>query len=586
MNKSILKRVIKYLKSDIISVVITTIFSIIIVGCMIYIPILFGDAIDTIIGENKVNFDKLKTITLVVIILLCVTGIIQWIQSLINNMMAYRISRRLRKETFSKLQVLPLKFIDSHTTGEIVSIIINDVDQFSEGLLLGFNQAFTGLATIIGTIIFMLKINWFLAIIVVFVTPLSLFVAKFIASSTYKMFKVQAEVKGKQTGFIDEMISNLKVIKSYNYEEENLRRFKVINDELEKCSFKATFFSSLTNPCTRFVNSIVYALVALIGALFVINPFISGLMLTVGELTCYLSYANQYTKPFNEISSVLTELQNSFACIARVFNLLDETEEIKDNNDAHVMDNPKGEINLEHIYFSYSSSKKLIQDLNLHVNKGDKIAIVGPTGCGKTTLINLLMRFYETDSGYIYIDNHEIKNITRISLRENYGMVLQDTWIKTASVKENIMLGNKSATFDEVIEACKKAHCHSFITKLPDGYDTIISDDNNLSVGQKQLLCIARIMLNKPSILILDEATSSIDTRTELKIQDAFNQLMKGKTTFIVAHRLSTIKEADIILVMKEGNVIEQGTHEELLKLNSFYSKLYYSQYEEKMDQN
>ena len=581
MNMLVLKRIVKYLKKDIIIFILSLILSIIVVGCTIYIPILFGDAFDTIIGPALVDFEKLKYVTVLVVIILGITGVTQWIQLLLNNKMAYRITRRLRREAFIKIQNLPLKYIDSHPSGEIVSIVINDVDQFSEGLLLGFNQAFTGIATIIGTIIFMIKINWFLAIIVIFVTPLSLFVAKFIASSTYKMFKKQAEAKGRQTGFIDEMISNLKVIKAYNYEEHNLIKFKEINDELAVCSFKATFFSSLTNPCTRFVNSIVYALVALIGALFVINPFISGLVLSVGELTCYLSYANQYTKPFNEISSVITELQNSFACISRVFSLLDEEEIVKDSNNAYYFDEVKGNIKLEHLYFSYNQNQKLIEDLNLNVHEGAKIAIVGPTGCGKTTLINLLMRFYEINSGNIYIDNHEIRDIARTNLRENYGMVLQDTWIKSATVKENIMLGNHDATFEDVIIACKKAHCHSFIKKLPKGYDTIIEDNESLSVGQKQLLCIARIMLNQPSILILDEATSSIDTRTELKIQDAFNKIMEGKTTFIVAHRLSTIKEADIILVMNNGNVIEQGTHQELLNKKGFYYNLYNAQFEQ-----
>lgn len=581
MNMLVLKRIVKYLKKDIITFILSLILSIIVVGCTIYIPILFGDAIDTIIGPALVDFEKLKYITVLVVIILGITGVTQWIQLLLNNKMAYRITRRLRREAFIKIQNLPLKYIDSHPSGEIVSIVINDVDQFSEGLLLGFNQAFTGIATIIGTIIFMIKINWFLAIIVIFVTPLSLFVAKFIASSTYKMFKKQAEAKGRQTGFIDEMISNLKVIKAYNYEEHNLIKFKEINDELAVCSFKATFFSSLTNPCTRFVNSIVYALVALIGALFVINPFISGLVLSVGELTCYLSYANQYTKPFNEISSVITELQNSFACISRVFSLLDEEEIVTDSNNAYYFDEVKGNIKLEHLYFSYNKNQKLIEDLNLNVHEGAKIAIVGPTGCGKTTLINLLMRFYEINSGNIYIDNHEIRDIAITNLRENYGMVLQDTWIKSATVKENIMLGNHDATDEDVIIACKKAHCHSFIKKLPKGYDTIIEDNESLSVGQKQLLCIARIMLNQPSILILDEATSSIDTRTELKIQDAFNNIMDGKTTFIVAHRLSTIKEADIILVMNNGNVIEQGTHQELLNKKGFYYNLYNAQFEQ-----
>lgn len=581
MNKKVLKRVLKYLQKDLILLILSILLSTVVVSCMIYIPILFGEAIDTIHESGFVDFKTLKNITIKVIVTLGITGVVQWIQSVINYHMAYRITRRLRIESFNKLHTLPFKYLDSHPSGETVSIIINDIDQFTEGLLLGFTQAFTGVATIIGTIIFMIKINWFIAIIVILVTPLSLFVAKFIASRTYSMFKKQAEVRAKQTGLIDESLTYLKVIKAYNYEDDNLAKFNDINNELEKCSFSATFYSSLTNPCTRFVNSMVYALVALVGALFVINPFIPGLVLTIGELTCYLSYANQYTKPFNEISQVIAELQNAFACIGRVFNLLDQQEESKDEDTAVILDNTEGNIQLEHIYFSYTENQKLIEDLNLNVTKGSKIAIVGPTGCGKTTLINLLMRFYETTSGNIYIDNHEIKDITRHSLRENYGMVLQDTWIKTASVKENIMLGNKDATLDEVITACKQAHCHSFIKRLPFGYDTVISDEGNLSIGQKQLICIARIILNKPSILILDEATSSIDTRTELKIQDAFNQLMVGKTTFIVAHRLSTIKEADVILVMKDGNVIEVGNHSELIKLNGFYATLYNSQFEE-----
>ena len=477
-----------------------------------------------------------------------------------------------------KIQKLPLKYLDAHSHGELVSIIINDTDQFTEGLLLGLTQAFSSIVTIIGTICFMIYINWIIALVVVFVTPLSLFVAKFISSKTYSMFKAQSEIRAVQTGFIDEMISNLKVVKAYNHEEENIIKFNEINNKLEKCSLKATFFSSLTNPCTRFVNSVVYALVALFGALFVIDPFSSALSLTVGSLSSFLSYANQYTKPFNEISSVITELQNAFACAARVFTLLDEEEEISDCDNTVLFD-VVGNVKLSHVYFSYREDQKLIEDFNLIVRPGMKVAIVGPTGCGKTTLINLLMRFYDTVSGEIKVENKEIKDVTRMSLRDSYGMVLQDTWIKNASVKENISLGKPSATLDEIIEACKKAHCHSFIKRLPNGYDTILSDEGALSVGQKQLLCIARIMLCLPPMLILDEATSSIDTRTEIKIQEAFNILMKGKTTFIVAHRLSTIKEADIILVMNNGNVIETGTHEELLERKGFYANLYNSQF-------
>ena len=485
----------------------------------------------------------------------------------------------MRNESFAKLQKLPLSYLDSHPYGEVVSIIINDVDQFTEGLLIGLTQSFSSLITIIGTICFMIYINWIIAIIVVLVTPLSLFVAKFISSKTYSMFKAQSEIRAIQTGFIDEMITNLKVVEAYNHEEFNNKRFNEINNELEKCSFKATFFSSLTNPCTRFVNSVVYALVALFGALFVVNTGNILLTLTVGNLSSLLSYANQYTKPFNEISSVITELQNAFACAKRVFDLLDEKEEVSDEN-LDTLQNVCGNVELQNVYFSYTPSQKLIEDFNLTVKQGQKIAIVGPTGCGKTTLINLLMRFYDPTNGVISIDNNDISKVTRMSLRDSYGMVLQDTWVKNATVKENVSIGKPNATMDEIVDACKKAHCHSFIKRLPNGYDTILNNEGMLSAGQKQLLCIARIMLCLPPMLILDEATSSIDTRTELKIQEAFNLLMKGKTTFIVAHRLSTIKEADIILVMNNGNVIETGSHEELLNKKGFYANLYNSQFE------
>ena len=544
----------------------------------IYVPILFGNAIDLIIDKGNVNFGGLKDILFNIFIIIIIIGILQWLMMTINNYVAYRINKRIRYESFVKIQKLPLKYLDAHSHGEMVSIIINDTDQFTEGLLLGLTQAFSSIVTIIGTICFMIYINWIIAVVVVVVTPLSLFVAKFISSKTYAMFKAQSEIRAVQTGFIDEMISNLKVVKAYNHEEENIIKFNEINNQLEKCSLKATFFSSLTNPCTRFVNSVVYALVALFGALFVINPFSSALSLTVGSLSSFLSYANQYTKPFNEISSVITELQNAFACANRVFNLLDEEEEISDKDNI-VLTNAIGNVRLSHVYFSYKDDQKLIEDFNLVVKPGMKVAIVGPTGCGKTTLINLLMRFYDTVSGEITLENNEIKDITRMSLRDSYGMVLQDTWIKRASVKENISLGKPDASMEEIIEACKKAHCHSFIKRLPNGYDTILSDEGSLSVGQKQLLCIARIMLCLPPMLILDEATSSIDTRTEIKIQEAFNTLMNGKTTFIVAHRLSTIKEADIILVMNNGNVIETGTHEELLEKQGFYANLYNSQF-------
>lgn len=578
MNKKVIKKLFKYLNKNIISLSITLVLAITSVVLTIYVPILFGNAIDLIIDKGNVDFNGLKDILFKIFIIIIIIGILQWLMMTINNYVAYLINKKIRYESFVKIQKLPLKYLDAHSHGEMVSIIINDTDQFTEGLLLGLTQAFSSIVTIIGTICFMIYINWIIAIVVVVVTPLSLFVAKFISSKTYSMFKTQSEIRAVQTGFIDEMISNLKVVKAYNHEEENIIKFNEINNKLEKCSLKATFFSSLTNPCTRFVNSVVYALVALFGALFVINPFSSALSLTVGSLSSFLSYANQYTKPFNEISSVITELQNAFACATRVFNLLDEEEEISDKDNI-VLTEVVGNVKLNHVYFSYKDDQKLIEDFNLVVKPGMKVAIVGPTGCGKTTLINLLMRFYDTVSGEIRLENKSIKDVTRMSLRDSYGMVLQDTWIKCASVKENISLGKPDASMEEIIDACKKAHCHSFIKRLPNGYDTILSDEGLLSVGQKQLLCIARIMLCLPPMLILDEATSSIDTRTEIKIQEAFNTLMKGKTTFIVAHRLSTIKEADIILVMNNGNVIETGTHEELLEKQGFYANLYNSQF-------
>lgn len=578
MNKDVIKRLLKYLNKNIVSLVITFVLAIASVMLTIYVPILFGNAIDLIIDKDNVNFDNLNVILFNIFIIILIIAILQWIMMMVNNNVAYRMTKQLRFESFNKIQKLPLKYLDAHSHGELVSVIINDVDQFTEGLLLGLTQAFSSVITIVGTICFMLYYNWIIALVVIFVTPLSLFVSKFIASKTYTMFKAQSELRAVQTGFIDEMVSNLKVVEAYNHEQENINRFEEINNELEICSLKATFFSSLTNPCTRFVNSVVYALVALVGALFVINPINTALSLTVGSLTSFLSYANQYTKPFNEISSVITELQNAFACAKRVFDFIDEEEEISDKNNS-VLTDVVGNVSLEHVYFSYRDDQKLIEDFNLVVKPGMKVAIVGPTGCGKTTLINLLMRFYDPVSGFISVENKNIKDVTRMSLRDSYGMVLQDTWIKKASVKENISLGKPDASMDEIIDACKRAHCHSFIKRLPNGYDTILDSDGNLSVGQKQLLCIARIMLCLPPMLILDEATSSIDTRTEIKIQEAFNTLMKGKTTFIVAHRLSTIKEADIILVMNNGNVIETGNHEELLAQGGFYANLYNSQF-------
>ncbi len=579
MNNQTIKRIFKYLKKDIFSIILTLMLAVASVSLTIYVPILFGDAIDCIIEKDNVLFESLKLILVKIIFIIITIGILQWLMMILNNKVAYKITKKLRNESFAKLQKLPLSYLDSHPYGEVVSIIINDVDQFTEGLLIGLTQSFSSLITIIGTICFMIYINWIIAIVVVLVTPLSLFVAKFISSKTYSMFKAQSEIRAIQTGFIDEMITNLKVVEAYNHEEANNKRFNEINNELEKCSFKATFFSSLTNPCTRFVNSVVYALVALFGALFVVSSRNILLTLTVGNLSSLLSYANQYTKPFNEISSVITELQNAFACAKRVFDLLDEKEEVSDEN-LDTLQNVCGNVELQNVYFSYTPTQKLIENFNLTVKQGQKIAIVGPTGCGKTTLINLLMRFYDPTNGVISIDNNDISKVTRMSLRDSYGMVLQDTWVKNATVKENVSIGKPNATMDEIVDACKKAHCHSFIKRLPNGYDTILNNEGMLSAGQKQLLCIARIMLCLPPMLILDEATSSIDTRTEIKIQEAFNILMKGKTTFIVAHRLSTIKEADIILVMNNGNVIETGSHEELLNKKGFYANLYNSQFE------
>ena len=581
MNKGVIKKTLKYLSKDIITLIIVLLLGIASVILTVYLPMLIGNAIDLIIGINSVKFDLLKSLLLKIIIIIACTGIIDWIILILTNKMTFRITKKLRQESFRKLQRLPLKYLDSHPTGEVVSVIINDVDQFADGLLLGFTQLFKGIITIIGTLVFMFMLNWVVTLIVLFVTPLSIFAAKFIAGRTYKMFKSQAEIRALQTGLIDEMVTNIKVIKAYNYEDDSLAKFKETNDLLGKCSLKAIFYSSLTNPVTRFVNSLVYALTALAGSIFVIKEVSPSLVLTIGNLTTLLSYANQYTKPFNEISSVITEVQNAFACATRVFNLLEEKEEVQEGNIVLDLSNPNKQISINNVYFSYVEGQKLIENFNLNAAPGKRIAIVGPTGCGKTTLINLLMRFYDVTDGSIKIDDTDIRDITRKSLRNNYGMVLQDTWIKTKSVRDNIAIGKPDASLEEIIEAAKQAHADSFIKRLPQGYDTIISEDNSLSIGQKQLLSITRVMLVKPDMLILDEATSSIDTRTELKIQDAFNTLMKGKTSFIVAHRLSTIKEADLILVMNNGNIIEQGNHQELLAKNGFYAKLYNSQFEE-----
>ncbi|MGN0536594.1 MAG: ABC transporter ATP-binding protein [Acutalibacteraceae bacterium] len=557
-------------------VAISILFAAATVCLNLYVPILVGQAIDYIIDKGQVDFPHIFSIITEICILVVITAVLQWIMNMINNRITYGVIRDLRRDAFNKLQILPLKYIDAHPHGEIVSRIIADADQFGDGLLMGFSQLFTGVVTIITTIIFMFTINIKITLIVVLVTPLSLFIARFIAKKTYDMFKLQSETRGEQTAIIDEMVGNQKVVQAYSHEKAALEDFDEVNERLEKCSLRATFFSSLTNPCTRFLNSLVYAAVGLFGAILVVN-----LEMTVGGLSCFLSYANRYTKPFNEISGVITELQNAVACAARLFELIDETPQPDEPQNAKVLTNPEGNITLENVSFSYVESKPLIQNFNLTVTKGKRVAIVGPTGCGKTTLINLLMRFYDVNSGKITVDGNDITELTRHSLRTNYGMVLQETWLREGTVRENLAMGKPNATDDEIIAAAKAAHAHSFIKRLPQGYDTNLGEDGgSLSQGQKQLLCIARVMLALPPMLILDEATSSIDTRTELKIQEAFARMMKGRTSFIVAHRLSTIREADIILVMNNGNIIEQGNHEELLAKGGFYANLYNSQFE------
>ena len=574
-RKYALKKVIAYISRYKLWIFLSILFAAVTVAISLYIPILIGDAVDLIIGKDDVNFDKILKILFEAGIMAGITAVLQWFMNTINNRVTFQVVRDVRNEAFNKLQKLPLSYIDSHRHGEIVSKVIADVDQFADGLLMGFTQLFTSVVTIFGTLAFMLSINLKITLLVVILTPISLFVAKFIAKSTYNYFKTQSEIRGEQTALVDEMIGNQKTVQAFSYEDESLKRFDEINDRLTKASVKAVFFSSLTNPVTRFINSIIYAAVGLTGALAVIK----GVM-TVGGLSCFLSYANQYTKPFNEISGVITELQNALACAARVFELIEEPAQIPDSENAVVVEEVRGNVKLDNVSFSYSPEMKLIENFNLNVKPGQRIAIVGPTGCGKTTLINLLMRFYDVDSGKILVENNDIRDITRANLRSSYGMVLQETWLKNGTIRENIVMGKPDASDEEVIEAAKATHAHSFIKRLPDGYDTVVNDGNSgLSQGQKQLLCITRVMLSIPPMLILDEATSSIDTRTETRIQRSFAKMMKGRTSFIVAHRLSTIREADVILVMKDGNVIEQGNHEELLKLNGFYAKLYNSQF-------
>ncbi len=574
-NSGILKRVLKYIKKYNFLVALSFICAAISVASTLYAPILTGKAIDLIIEPGKVDFDGIKDIIFKFIIVVAITVVSQWLMNIINNHITYSVVKDIRIEAFNHLSDLPLAYIDSHQHGDIVSRIVADIDQFADGLLMGFTQLFSGVVTILGTLGFMLYINVPIAVVVVVLTPVSLFVASFIAKRTYKLFRSQSETRGSLTSLVDEMVGQQKIVQAFGYEDDALDRFEVINDKLEKDSMNATFYSSITNPATRFVNSLVYTAVGIIGALLAISGRIS-----IGQLTCFLSYANQYTKPFNEISNVITEIQNAIACAGRVFELIDETPQVKEPDDAVTLSDAKGDIDIKDVSFSYVPDKKLITDLNLSVKSGMRVAIVGPTGCGKSTLINLLMRFYDVDNGSISVDGTDIRKLTRDSLRSNYGMVLQETWLKSGTIKENIAYGMPDATDDEIIEAAKKAHSHSFIKRLPQGYDTYISEDGgNLSQGQKQLLCITRVMLLLPPMLILDEATSSIDTRTEVRIQRAFNKMMQGRTSFIVAHRLSTIREADVILVMKDGNIIEKGSHDELMSMNGFYTNLYNSQF-------
>ena len=571
-------RIWKHIRKYWFYIVCSLIFAALSVASQLYVPILTGNAIDHMIGVGKVDFAGVAAIVRVVVAATVVTAISQWIFGICNNKITYNVSRDLRNAAIAKIQRLPVSYLDAHPTGDLVSRVIADVEQFADGLLMGFTQFFTGVLTILGTLGFMLYVNVPITLVVVCVTPLSFIVAGFIAKKTYRNFHMQTEVRGEQTAFINEMIEGQKVVQAFCHEKENVEQFDEMNERLQKASLKAIFFSSITNPATRFVNNVVYAGVALVGALFAVSGGIS-----VGQLSCFLSYANQYTKPFNEISGVVTELQNAMACASRIFELLDEEERTPDKTDARVLTEEQvdGTVEISNVSFSYVPDRKLIEHFNLSVKPGERVAIVGPTGCGKTTMINLLMRFYDVDAGKICVSGTDIRDISRISLRRSYGMVLQDTWLKSGTIYENIAYGKPDATKEQVIEAAKAAHAHSFIKRLPDGYDTVISEDGgNISQGQKQLLCIARVMLCLPPMLILDEATSSIDTRTEIKIQQAFASMMKGRTSFIVAHRLSTIREADIILVMDSGKVIEQGTHEELLAEKGFYAKLYNSQYE------
>lgn len=574
------KKVLHLLRPYRLLVALSILCSAVIVALTLYVPVLIGRTIDLIIGPGQVDMPRILRLLLRIGWIVAVTAAVQWVVNTINNRITYQVVRDVRDTAFRHLQALPLSYIDANPVGGVVSRIIADVDQFADGLLMGFTQLFTGAVTILGTLVFMISIRPSIAAVVVLLTPLSFVVARFIATHTYSYFKLQSETRGEQTAFIDEMLGGQKVVKAFGQEQECIEHFDEINDRLAKCSLKAIFYSSLTNPCTRFVNNVVYAGVALSGALLCVATAGAAVPFTVGSLSALLSYANQYTKPFNEISGVVTELQNALACASRVFKLIAEPAQTPDDDDARVLEAAEGAVKLQNVAFSYMQDRKLIENLNLQVYPGQRVAIVGPTGCGKTTLINLLMRFYDVNSGSISVEGTDIRHITRRSLRANYGMVLQETWLKAGTIRENLTMGKPDATDDEITAAAKAAHAHGFIKRLPQGYDTVIGEDGgSLSQGQKQLLCIARIMLCLPPMLILDEATSSIDTRTEIRIQQAFDTMMAGRTTFVVAHRLSTIREADVILVMRDGHVVEMGNHEELLKKDGFYAKLYNSQF-------
>lgn len=574
-QRKTLGKVLRYIKKYWFYLAVSILMASVTVALTLYLPILTGRVIDLVIAKGQVDFTGVFAILKQMAVIIALTAAAQWIMNVCNNKMTYRIVQDIRNEAFRRIEILPLKYIDAHSYGEVVSRVIADVDQFADGLLMGFTQFFTGVITILGTLGFMLSVNVAITGVVVLVTPLSFFVAGFIAKKTFTMFKLQSETRGEQTALIEEMIGNQKVVQAFSHEDEALEEFDEINERLQNCSLRAIFFSSITNPSTRFVNNLVYAGVAVTGAVYAIRGGIS-----VGQLSCFLTYANQYTKPFNEISGVVTELQNALACAARIFALIEEEPQVPEKEDAKVLHDVEGRVNLEHVAFSYVPEKELITDFNLSVQPGQRVAIVGPTGCGKTTVINLLMRFYDVNEGKICVDGADIRDVTRKSLRANYGMVLQETWLKAGTIRDNIVMGRPDATEEEIIAAAKASHAHSFIKRLPQGYDTLIGEDGgSLSQGQKQLLCITRVMLCLPPMLILDEATSSIDTRTEIRIQKAFATMMQGRTSFIVAHRLSTIREADVILVMKDGNIIEQGNHETLLARKGFYAKLYESQF-------